>query len=116
MSDFPKSAARVAEGFCPLCDGELVDVKELGNGTAEIDGMKMDVSNVRVGSGRGATCPPCDVTWGLNQPIARQTLADPDDGSHGPQISVSRTLRPDEVKRLYDRGDEPTPRRRLKGK
>ena len=23
MSDFPKAIARVSEGFCPLCDGDL---------------------------------------------------------------------------------------------
>jgi hypothetical protein len=75
MSDFPKAAARISEGFCPLCDGRLIE----------------------------ANCGDCEVGWSLQgsgspSPDDVQVF-----GTAGVLIVPSRRLRPDEVKRLYAR-------------
>ncbi len=89
MSDFPKAVARIHKGFCPVCNAKL-ERREAW-----------------------AYCDECDVGWALDTPIARQTLGDPDDPNGStPQISVSRRLRPEEVRKLYDRGEEQPPKRK----
>ncbi|HKY49704.1 MAG TPA: hypothetical protein VJP45_00460 [Candidatus Limnocylindria bacterium] len=77
VSDFPKSAARISEGFCPLCDGR----------------MNAD-----------AFCVSCEVGWTLEGSGARKADEDVQVfGTAGVLIVPSRRLRPDEIKRLYAR-------------
>lgn len=66
LSDFPRSAALLSEGFCPLCEEKL----------------------------DGDRCEGCDVGWSLGE-IAGRTA-----------VSPSRTLRSEEVRKLYARDSE----------
>jgi hypothetical protein len=77
FSDFPKAAARISEGFCPMCDGRLDE---------------------------GAHCGPCDVGWTLRG-RGPGTLGEDVQvfGTGDVLIMPSRRLEPQEVKRLYAR-------------
>jgi hypothetical protein len=77
LSDFPKSAARISEGFCPLCDRRMND---------------------------HAFCVPCDVGWALEGSGAHTAGDDVQVlGSAGVLVVASRRLTADEIKRLYAR-------------
>lgn len=77
VSDFHATVGAIHQGRCPLCDGELAE---------------------------DARCDRCDVAWRIQS--VREPL--PEGGSAfgtGPMVVSSRPLRPDEVGRLFDRGD-----------
>lgn len=84
-TDFPKAVARVSEGFCPLCD------EELRRGDTLV--VQLPSGETRTHSERGI-CLICDVDWKVSMVDGR------------PVLWHSRSLTPDEIKRLHDRGDE----------
>ena len=75
LSDFPKAAARISEGFCPLCDRAL----------------------------DAAFCVACDVGWSLEGRGSQDPDDVQIFGTGGVLIIPSRRLNADEIKRLYAR-------------
>lgn len=94
LSDFPRGIARVSEGFCPLCDGELEQMPDeirehaLKTFPAQTDALR----EIFVYS----VCPEDMVGWALDTSM----------GASQPMLRPSRELTQDEMKRLYNRSEE----------
>jgi hypothetical protein len=96
LSDFTKAIARVSEGFCPLCDGELPRTPTLkftgGSVTRSDHGGHIVVDEAVLHSVEDpGFCLLCGVGFGV------ETVAGK------PALRTSRALTKDEIQKLYDR-------------
>lgn len=92
ITDFPRAVARLSEGFCPLCDVDLRD-HELNRADAR---PRETVASIAedIGDATGCVvCFRCRQGWRMEEVDGRTLLA------------VSRPLRKEEIRRLYDRSE-----------
>lgn len=83
VSDFPKAVARVSEGFCPICDGELRDLVTIIDAPDDSAGETTEPGY----------CEACAVRWWLDTSL----------GTDRPALRTDRALTKDEIRKLYDR-------------